>query len=294
MCSVQVGYDPEVVSSLARIDLNIPCRPSMWDIFQVPNIYQQDLSTVTRVALDQKIELRVSVLPSDKSIFDKNPVLFLFRETNRPNNIWDRFRYNGKKLVHPTHYEWGWTIQSNHRYRWGNHSNPYWILDRITEIPLNINTHSISWAYEFYGGSGSNPDGTIFLFRPLAWYSYSDNISGNWVRFPQPLFQPDNGFFDQYVWIESGAVQDSAWSSSFPFFYTWRWRKRKNPKRARFGIMLMIDNPDYQWPSDTQNARKIVASNMVMFELTFKTAILIDPVLSIVNKYAVDWRINLL
>jgi hypothetical protein len=49
--------------------------------------------------------LRVSVLPSDKSIFKKNPVLFLFRETNRGINRTKDFRYNGKKFVHPTHYE---------------------------------------------------------------------------------------------------------------------------------------------------------------------------------------------
>lgn len=294
MGSVQVGYDPEVVSSLARIELNIPRSWRMGNFHQTPNFYQDDLSTITRVPISQNFDLRVSLLPWDKSIFSKNPVLFLFRETNRWTKNKSAFRYNWKKLVHPTHEKWGATIQPNHRYRWGSSSNPYPNIDRITEVDLNINTHSVTWAYEFYGGSDWNPDGTIFPFNPLAWYSYSKDIEGNGIRFPQPLFQPINWFFDKYVWIETWIVQNSAWQPSYQFYNTGKWRKYKNTKRTRFGIMLMIDNPDYQWASDTQNARKIVASNMVMFEVTFKTAILIDPILSIVNKYATDRKLNLL
>lgn len=296
MGSVQVWYDPEVVSwwSIARIELTVPRRWQMWDLNQTPNFYQDDLTIIPRNLIDQKLELRVSVLPSDKSIFEKNPVLFLFRETNRGINWTRDFRYNGKKFVHPTHYEWWSTIQANHRYWWGGPSNPYPIMDRITEVPLNINTHSVTWAYEFYGGWDSNPDGTIFPFRPLAWYSYSADIQAAGIRFPQPLHQPVTWFFDQYIGIEDWAVQDSAWSWTYQFYNTWKWRKYKNPKKSRFWIMLMIDNPDYEWPWDTQNARKIVASNMVVFEVTFKVATLIDPVTSIVNKYATDWKINLL
>ncbi len=296
MCSVQVWYDPEVVSwwSIARIELTVPRRWQMWDLHQTPNFYQDDLTIIPRNLIDQKLELRVSVLPSDKSIFEKNPVLFLFRETNRWKNNWSAFRWNGKKMVHPTHEVWWTTIQSNHRYRWWNHSNPYGNIDRETEIPLNINTHSVTWDYEFYGWSVSNPDGTIFPFRPLAWYSYSADIQAAGIRFPQPLHQPTTWFFDQYVGIEIWIVQDWVWQPMYPFYPSNKGRKYKNTKRNRFGIMLMIDNPDYQWSSDTQNARKIVASNMVMFEVTFKTANLIDPIASIVNKYAIDWRVNLI
>jgi hypothetical protein len=196
--------------------------------------------------------------------------------------------------VHPTHYEWWSTIQRGHRYWWGSSSNPYSIIDRITEVPLNINTHSVTWAYEFYGGWEQNPDGTIFPFSPLAWYSYSADIRDEEIRFPQPLHQSVTWFFDEDIGIEGWRIQDSAWSSTYSFYNTWKGKKQKNTKKSRFWIMLMVDNPDYKWLGDTQNARKIVASNMVVFELTFKIAVLTDPVASIVNKYATDWKINLL
>lgn len=276
----------------AYIELNIPSR---WygNIFSPNYTYWESYDNAIHVWLDTTMELRVSVIPSNPEIFKLNPTLFLFRYTNRKNRS-DKFRVNGKKFVHPTHRVWSSTIQKQHRYWWWDYSNPYAILDRVTEVPLNINYHSITGKPEFYWGSDISIDWTIFPFNPLAWYSYSKDISAAWITFPLPLNQEVTWKFDSHIWLTTWYVQSNAGTPSIPFFPTGKWRRMRNSLKNEYWIALMVDNPDYQWLSDTQNSRKIMISNMVKFEQTFKISTMHDNISWFNWKYAVDWRINLI
>lgn len=267
----------------ARIQVEIPRRVD--ELHQTPNMYWQDVSSVPQVKMDQTLPLRVSVIPSDERIFDMKPKLFLFRYVNRPWKKDFKFRKSWKHLVHPT----DTTIFRNHRYWWWSHSNPYGILDRVTEFDLNINTNTITWKKEFYWWSDASPDWTVIKFRPLAWFTNSQDISNNWITFPQPMFQDVPWLFDAWVWIEPMFVQSWAWNPMFQYRYSWRWRPYKWSKVFHFWVMLMVQNPDYDWT--TQTPEYVSASNMSEFTLTYKNAILIDGTNWIFWKYAIDWRV---
>lgn len=270
-----------------HIELSIPRR--IEDFSVSSNTYQQDLSTFPQAPMNQKMDLRVSVLPWDKRIFDMSPMLYLYRYTSRSKRDDLDFREWGKKRVHPADSR---NPHNGHRYWGGSHSNPYLLLDRITEEPLNTNTHA-NGQKEFYWGSSANPDGTIFQFNPLAWFSMCKDIEANGVTFPQPLNQGNSGWtFNAWVGIENWVVQ-IPWGTTFEFAYTGRNKKRsrgRNPKRQFFGIQLMVANPDYT--TGSQTPKYLTASNEVQFVLDYKIATLIDPVDSIIRKYAIDWRIR--
>lgn len=271
----------------SHIILDIPRRTG--DFWVSNSTYQQDLSSISQSRLDQVFDLKLSILPWDKRIFDMSPTYFLYRYTSRWNRKNNAFRTSGKKLVHPSDTSLNLI---GHRYRSGKHNNPYGLLPRITEVPATISTHAISWEFEWYGGSSANPDGTLFPFTPLAWMCNSQDISNQWISFPQTLSQWNSSWaFDPMVGIEHWIVQSWAWNWQYGFRPTNNSRRNgKRAKRYYYAIQLMVKNPDFVWGS--QVPEYLASSNMVHFVVDYKIVTLIDPVDSIVRKYAIDWRIR--
>lgn len=245
-----------------------------------PN-YIRGESIPTDIALiDQTFDIRVYLFPlADNSIFNLNPELFLFRDTNRINKTAEmRFVADGNQIVHPTNYIVGGNI-TGHRYYGGSQSGAS--VDRITEIPLKQSG-------DFYGGDSTNPHGTVFPFRPIAWFSNANKIIADSVTFPQPLYNNSATGNQPYSGIEIKLVHYNG-SYYYMKYGADKYRYNKAKLTFQFYIGLMIDNPNYD--GGTKIAKKILISNLVPFCVGFKRHTFKDSD-GVLKKFAVDWNIK--
>lgn len=255
--------------------------PTVWQ--QEFNFYNQPAASLTPRPIDQTFDIRVYLYPTDISIFDKNPEIWLFRQVRRSAYYQGiKYRADGQQWVHPSNLDASLNpTEPNNRYYSGGHSSPE--LQRISQVPLDQTG-------DFYGGSSASKSGTSFPFRPLAWFRGALDIANLNFTFPQPMHETLGTGAYPFASLERGYIYNPVGPTYGSMLYHGAGRRYKQRMRYQFALALMIENPDYD--GGTQQPRMILASEFVPFVVHFKKANLRDTD-GFTKKFAIDWKLSM-